>query len=58
MVLIVDDRRENILPLQKILELHGIRSDSAESGEEALLKTLKNEYSLIIMDADARHGWF
>lgn len=50
MVLIVDDRRENILPLQKILELHGIRSDSAESGEEALLKTLKKDYSLIIMD--------
>jgi signal transduction histidine kinase len=50
MILIVDDKKENIIPLRKILELHGIESDAAESGEEALLKTLKNEYSLIIMD--------
>lgn len=50
MILIVDDKKENIIPLKKILELHGIESDAAQSGEEALLKTLKNEYSLIIMD--------
>ncbi|RZJ70686.1 response regulator [Flavobacterium sp.] len=50
MILIVDDKKENILPLKKILEVHGLESDSAESGEEALLKTLKREYALIIMD--------
>lgn len=50
MILIVDDKKENIVPLKKILELHGLESDSAESGEEALLKTLKRNYSLIIMD--------
>lgn len=50
MILIVDDKRENILPLQKILELHGFETDAAESGEEALKKTLKNNYALIIMD--------
>lgn len=50
MILIVDDKKENILPLRKILELHGFESDAAESGEEALLKTLRNDYSLIIMD--------
>ncbi|HMI08471.1 MAG TPA: response regulator [Flavobacterium sp.] len=50
MILIVDDKRENILPLKKILELHGMKSDSAESGEEALRKILKQNYSLIIMD--------
>jgi signal transduction histidine kinase len=50
MILIVDDQRENILPLKKILELHGLQSDSAESGEEALLKILKKNYSLIILD--------
>ncbi|KOS05872.1 histidine kinase [Flavobacterium akiainvivens] len=50
MILIVDDQRENILPLKKILELHGLQSDSAESGEEALLKILKKSYSLIILD--------
>lgn len=50
MILVVDDKRENILPLQKILDLHGLPSDAAESGEEALRKTLKNDYSLIILD--------
>ncbi|NUY79844.1 response regulator [Flavobacterium sp. MAH-1] len=50
MILIVDDKKENILPLKKILEVHGLESDAAESGEEALLKILKREYSLIIMD--------
>ncbi|MBD3583039.1 hybrid sensor histidine kinase/response regulator [Flavobacterium selenitireducens] len=50
MILIVDDKKENILPLKKILEVHGLGSDSAESGEEALLKILKRDYSLIIMD--------
>ncbi len=50
MILIVDDKRENILPIEKILSLHGLESDSAESGEEALKKILKYDYSLIIMD--------
>ena len=50
MILIVDDKKENILPLKKILELHSLSADSAESGEEALKKILKVSYSLIIMD--------
>jgi len=50
MILIVDDQRENIIPLRKILEIHGLESDSAESGEEALIKILKSNYSLIILD--------
>jgi signal transduction histidine kinase/DNA-binding response OmpR family regulator len=50
MILIVDDRSENILPLKKILELNHFKTDSAESGEEALKKILNNSYSLIIMD--------
>ena len=50
MILIVDDRPENILPLKKILELHGFETDSAESGEEALKKILNTSYSVIIMD--------
>lgn len=50
MILIVDDKKENILPLKKILELHKLESDSANSGEEALRKILKRHYSLIIMD--------
>jgi len=50
MILIVDDQRENILPLKKILELHGLESEEALSGEEALRKTLQKNYSLIILD--------
>jgi len=38
------------MPLKKILELHGLQADAAESGEEALLKILKKSYSLIILD--------
>lgn len=50
MILIVDDVRANVLALKKTLELHGVESDTAESGEEALLKILKFDYSLIILD--------
>ena len=50
MILIVDDKRENIMPLVKILELHSLAADAAESGEEALKMILKKNYSLIIMD--------
>ncbi len=50
MILIVDDRPENIFSLKSILELHSFPVDTASSGEEALKKTLKNSYSLIILD--------
>lgn len=50
MILIVDDKRENILPLKKILELHKLECEAADSGEEALKKTLQKNYSLIILD--------
>lgn len=50
MILIVDDQQENILPLQKILAMNGLESEAANSGEEALFKILKNDYSLIVMD--------
>ncbi|MEC5166080.1 signal transduction histidine kinase [Flavobacterium sp. PL11] len=50
MVLIVDDIKANIIALKKTLELHDISVDTAESGEEALKKILKINYSLIIMD--------
>lgn len=50
MVLIVDDKPENVLSLRRTLELAGFTVDGAGSGEEALLKVLKNEYFLIILD--------
>jgi len=50
MVLIVDDKPENLLSLKKVLQLHNIEADTAASGEEALQKILKQSYSLIILD--------
>ena len=50
MTLIVDDRPENVFSLKSILDLHSFPVDVAYSGEEALIKTLKNKYALIILD--------
>jgi signal transduction histidine kinase/DNA-binding response OmpR family regulator len=50
MILIVDDKPENILTLRKILEMHAFEVDTALSGEEALKKILKNDYYLVILD--------
>lgn len=50
MILIVDDKPENILSLKSILSLHSFPADAAGSGEEALKKVLKNNYALIILD--------
>jgi two-component system, sensor histidine kinase and response regulator len=50
MILIVDDSPENIFTLKTLLELHAFPTDSASSGEEALKKTLRNSYALIILD--------
>ena len=50
MILIVDDIRANIVALKKVLELHNLVADFAESGEDALKKILKKDYSLIILD--------
>jgi signal transduction histidine kinase/DNA-binding response OmpR family regulator len=50
MILIVDDKDENIYSLKRTLEVSGFEVDGANSGEEALKKILKNNYSLIILD--------
>lgn len=50
MILIVDDRPENLISLQKVLEAHNFEVDTASSGEDALKKVLKNNYVLIILD--------
>ncbi|GAB4093040.1 sensor histidine kinase [Flaviaesturariibacter terrae] len=50
MILIVDDKPENIFSLQRILEVNQFSTDAAASGEEALKKLLKNDYALIILD--------
>lgn len=50
MILIVDDNQNNIYSLKKLLESKDFPVDTANSGEEALGKALKNNYALIILD--------
>ncbi len=50
MILIVDDKRENIFSLKKLLESKGFEVDTALSGEEGLKKVLNTDYALIILD--------
>ncbi|WP_247236615.1 response regulator [Telluribacter sp. SYSU D00476] len=50
MILIVDDKQENLFSLKTLLQLNLYEVDTATSGEEALLKILKKEYALIILD--------
>lgn len=50
MILIVDDKPENLFSLKTLLELNGFKVDTAENGEEALRKILKNTYAVIILD--------
>ena len=50
MILIVDDKIENITALKKVLESHNFVVDTALSGHEALKKILKQSYQLIILD--------
>ncbi len=50
MILIVDDKHENIIALKRILDKHQFEVDSALSGEEALKKVLKNNYDLVLLD--------
>ncbi len=50
MILIVDDKKENLFSLKTLLQLNLYEADTAASGEEALKKILKNEYELIILD--------
>ncbi len=50
MILIVDDKHENLISLGRVLERNGFEVDTASSGEEALKKVLKTSYILIILD--------
>lgn len=50
MILLVDDKPENLFSLRSLLQIHAYDTDMAQSGEEALRKVLKNEYELIILD--------
>ncbi|XPV76650.1 MAG: diguanylate cyclase [Desulfovibrio sp.] len=49
-VLIVDDRPENLLTLECLLESPELDIVRAESGQEALEKTLDYEFALVLLD--------
>ena len=50
-VLAVDDRRENLLALQAILEVLPVEVVPVTNGEDALKQLLVNDYALILLDA-------
>ena len=49
-ILIVDDRPENLVALEKLLEDFDIKIVKAFSGNEALTKTLEHEFALALID--------
>jgi CheY-like chemotaxis protein len=50
-VLLVDDRRDNLLALEAILQGLPVLSVGAHSGEEALKHLLVDDFALILLDA-------
>lgn len=50
-ILLVDDRPENLLALEAVLQPLGERLWRAQSGEEALRQVLRHDFALILMDA-------
>lgn len=49
-ILIVDDRRENLLALEEILLPLGHRVVRAQSGDEALKRLLTDDFAVILLD--------
>jgi two-component system, sensor histidine kinase and response regulator len=49
-VLLVDDKPENLVALESLLEATGYHLVRAQSGEDALLALLEREYAAIVLD--------
>ena len=49
-ILLVDDKSENIITLERLLEDLDVDTVSASSGNEAVFKSIENNFALIIMD--------
>ena len=50
-VLLVDDRRDNLLALEAILQGLPVQTVGADSGEDALKRLLGDDFALILLDA-------
>ncbi|MEA2275786.1 MAG: hypothetical protein QOC78_746 [Solirubrobacteraceae bacterium] len=49
-VLLVDDRRENLLALEAVLEPLDVRLRTAQSGEDALKALLDDDFAVVLLD--------
>ena len=49
-ILIVDDNMVNALVASKLLMKWGLKTEHAENGKDAIIKTNKNKYDFILMD--------
>jgi PAS domain S-box-containing protein len=50
-ILVVDDRPEDLLAIQTVLDDPGYRVVTVQSGREALLEVLRDDFALILLDA-------
>ncbi|NHN32113.1 sensor histidine kinase [Paenibacillus agricola] len=51
-ILVVDDRKENLFAMRKILQVLECEIFTVESGNEALSYTLRHDFSLILLDVN------
>lgn len=51
-ILVVDDRKENLIAMQKILRVLDCEIFIVESGNEALSFTLRHDFALILLDVN------
>ncbi len=49
-ILLVDDRKENLLALERLLDAPDLNIMKAESGNDALALALENDFALVLMD--------
>jgi len=49
-ILIVDDKPENLLAIEAVLDVFDVNIVKASSGNEALGKLLNNDFALILLD--------
>ena len=49
-ILLVDDRRENLTALEAVLDFPGLDLVKAESGNDALRLSLKQDFALVLLD--------
>ena len=54
-ILVADDDRRNILAVSEILQEPGLDLVLAESGEDALRQTLRDDFALILLDVQMPH---